>query len=506
MNALILYLLKSSLWLSAFALVYYLFLRNQRLFFANRIFLIVGILASIILPLFTFSYPTLLVDSLTHTEQVIVGELVAGEVITDDITRRINWVFILPILFAIGLLALASRLLYQTSILFKEIVNSPRTYVNDFTVIESNRYPAPFSFFSYVFINPSVNKSDMREIVRHEAEHIKQYHCIDLMLSEIVRLLLWFNPVAWLYGHFVRQNHEYLADNHAIQNCSNPAIYRAVLINQMVGGEAIRLGNMFCYSLNKKRFTMMTKQTTTALQKLKFLWILPAIAFTVYACTKLDENYGSIEKGEHSPSTIPPHEEGVIYFIDGVITDVHEEVLNKVLTPDMIASIQIYKDEFALEKFGNLGKNGVIEINTRTQDFGKTLADFYRNMTEDQRANLPRETIRSSDGEAVFVMVENMPEFPGGIEALQDYLRSSIRYPTLAAADGIQGRVYVQFVITKEGEIDKVKILRGVHPLLDNEAYRVVSQMPNWQPGTQRNIPVAVSYTVPINFVLNNEV
>ncbi|ASB50073.1 M56 family metallopeptidase [Alkalitalea saponilacus] len=503
MNALILYLLKSSLWLSAFALVYYLFLRNQRLFFANRIFLIAGILASIILPFFTFSYPTLLVDSSTYTEQVIVGELVAGEVITEDITRRLNWVFILPVLFAIGLLTFSSRLLYQTYILLKEIVVSPQTYVNNFTVIESNRYPAPFSFFAYIFINPSANKSDIKEIVRHEAEHIKQYHCIDLMLSEIVRLLLWFNPIAWLYGHFVRQNHEYLADNHAIQNCSNPAIYRAVLINQMIGGEAIRLGNMFCYSLNKKRFIMMTQKTTTALQKLKFLWIIPAILVAVFACTKLDDNYGSIEKGEHSSSTIPPHEEGVIYFIDGVITDVHEEVLNKVLTPDMIASIQIYKDESALEKFGNLGKNGVVEINTRTQDFGNTLADFYRNLTDDQRANLPRETIRSSDGEQVFMVVEEMPVFPGGIEALQNYLRDNVSYPIQAAEEGIQGRVYVQFVITKEGEIDNVKILRGVHPLLDNEAHRVVRKMPSWQPGKQRNITVAVSYTVPINFVLN---
>ncbi|ASB49259.1 energy transducer TonB [Alkalitalea saponilacus] len=105
------------------------------------------------------------------------------------------------------------------------------------------------------------------------------------------------------------------------------------------------------------------------------------------------------------------------------------------------------------------------------------------------------------DGE-IFIIVEEMPEFPGGIQALQRYLAQSIRYPVIAQENGIQGRVYIQFVINQNGEVTNATVLRGVDPSLDREALRVVQAMPNWTPGRQRNRPVRVSYTVPINFVL----
>ena len=112
---------------------------------------------------------------------------------------------------------------------------------------------------------------------------------------------------------------------------------------------------------------------------------------------------------------------------------------------------------------------------------------------------VPEET--REDGE-IFMIVEEIPEFPGGEGELQKYLASSVRYPVIAQENGIQGRVYIQFVINQRGEVTNVTILRGVDPSLDREAVRVVEAMPKWKPGKQRNRPVRVSYTVPINFVL----
>ncbi len=102
----------------------------------------------------------------------------------------------------------------------------------------------------------------------------------------------------------------------------------------------------------------------------------------------------------------------------------------------------------------------------------------------------------------VFFVVEDMPEFPGGEQALHRYLAESVRYPTIAQENGIQGRVYVKFVINTDGSVTDVQIARGVDPSLDKEALRVVRNMPKWEPGKQRGEPVRVSYTVPINFVL----
>ncbi len=102
----------------------------------------------------------------------------------------------------------------------------------------------------------------------------------------------------------------------------------------------------------------------------------------------------------------------------------------------------------------------------------------------------------------VFFIVEEMPEFPGGEAALRAYIAKSINYPVIAQENGIQGKVYVTFVVDKDGGISDAKIARGVDPSLDKEALRVVNALPKWKPGKQRGKPVRVSYTVPISFVL----
>ncbi len=102
----------------------------------------------------------------------------------------------------------------------------------------------------------------------------------------------------------------------------------------------------------------------------------------------------------------------------------------------------------------------------------------------------------------VFFIVEDMPEFPGGEAALRAFIAKSINYPVIAQENGIQGKVYVTFVVDKNGGISDAKIARGVDPSIDKEALRVVMALPKWKPGKQRGKPVRVSYTVPISFVL----
>ena len=105
--------------------------------------------------------------------------------------------------------------------------------------------------------------------------------------------------------------------------------------------------------------------------------------------------------------------------------------------------------------------------------------------------------------EAPFMVVEDMPEFPGGTAALLEYLRKNIKYPAICRENNIQGRVIVSFVVNKDGAIVDPEVVKSVNPSLDKEALRVISTMPNWKPGSQRGKPVRVKYTVPVNFRLN---
>ena len=107
------------------------------------------------------------------------------------------------------------------------------------------------------------------------------------------------------------------------------------------------------------------------------------------------------------------------------------------------------------------------------------------------------------DEEVPFALAEVTPEFPGGEAALQKYIASHLQYPEIAIENGLQGKVYVQFVINKSGEVENVSVARSVDAALDKEAIRVIQSLPKWKPGMQRGKPVRVFYTVPIYFKLN---
>ena len=120
-------------------------------------------------------------------------------------------------------------------------------------------------------------------------------------------------------------------------------------------------------------------------------------------------------------------------------------------------------------------------------------------------------SIKGEEGEQVFFIVEHMPEFPGGDIALRNFIADNIKYPEEARAKGLSGKVFVQFVINKEGYIENVKVARGVDPLLDAEAIRVIQSLPKWKPGEQSEridgekvwVPKNVSFVVPVNFSLD---
>ncbi|MEX1003249.1 MAG: energy transducer TonB [Crocinitomicaceae bacterium] len=105
--------------------------------------------------------------------------------------------------------------------------------------------------------------------------------------------------------------------------------------------------------------------------------------------------------------------------------------------------------------------------------------------------------------EMIYDMPEQMPQFPGGADAMEQFISSHIKYPPEAKAKNIQGKVYVQFVVEKDGSISEIKIRRGAHQLLDDEAVRVIKLMPDWKPGSMRGKKVRVRYTIPITFGLS---
>ncbi len=118
------------------------------------------------------------------------------------------------------------------------------------------------------------------------------------------------------------------------------------------------------------------------------------------------------------------------------------------------------------------------------------------------KEEIKEEVVEEEAPKEIFIIVEEMPEFPGGQESLMRFIAENVKYPQVAKENDIKGKVYVRFCVTYKGDVDQASVARGVDPLLDEEALRVVKMLPKWKPGKQRGKAVNVWYTVPINFVL----
>ena len=294
------YLLKSTVWLSAFAVFYFFLLRNERYFLLNRIFLISGLLAALFFPFITFSYEVT-VSTLTAN---VTGDNLQSEIVSMEESGKYGLLTILSILLAGGAAFRLGRLVYQTTKVIRIIHRSDITYLHSAKVIITNDILSSFTFFSHVLANPSVSETELKEIIVHEKEHIGQYHWIDLVLCELLRILQWFNPFVWLYGKFIRQNHEYLADRAALKQTEDPSIYKAVLLNQLLCGEVISFAHSINYSLNKKRFAMMKNSHTPFIKRLKVIFMIPVMGVIFYACATpeyKEENSSEVPEQSISP-------------------------------------------------------------------------------------------------------------------------------------------------------------------------------------------------------------
>ena len=178
------------------------------------------------------------------------------------------------------------------------------------------------------------------------------------------------------------------------------------------------------------------------------------------------------------PTTPPPPLKSTIKFTSPVIKK-DEEVGEE----DEIKS----QDELAAR--GNVAIS-IADVKGNDEIDGQDIADFKDFVAPEV------------EEEEVYIIVEQMPGFPGGEEALLKYISDHIEYPTMAVERGIEGRVTVRFVVNKDGYVQDVTVIRGVHELLDKEAVRVIQSLPRWNPGKQNGVAVAVYYNVPVNFTL----
>lgn len=471
MNSAVNFILESGVSLALLSMIYVLFLRKETFFKINRWFLMGSVIFSVVLPVLKFRVfspqPVMLAEvTVTPYRNMLEAITVYSHGFSGSVEQAIISANLLIYIYLAGVMFFSGRFLFRIIQLLLLIRNHKVQVSNGFKIVTLGKETSPFSFLKYVFVSELLlQNKGYDKMLAHELEHVKQGHSIDVIFLEILTVFQWFNPFMWMLNRAIRENHEYLADQAVLTSGVTRGYYKKLLLDQFVGGQLV-IANNFNYSIIKNRIKMMSKIESPkyAISKIVFGFFVAAALVVAFAC----EQKETVET--------PTIQEENSTVISRIIDD------GKIKLEGTAQDLEKYKAMFS----GNSG----FEITT--DSLGNTFLIK-------KEAIIPKSL--NSD-EQIFFIVEEMPEFPGGETALRQFIAGAVKYPADAVKKGIQGKVYVTFVVSKDGSVADAKIARGVDPTLDAEALRVVNSLPEWIPGKQRGETVNVSYTVPINFKL----
>ncbi|MBR6891683.1 MAG: M56 family metallopeptidase [Bacteroidaceae bacterium] len=346
---------------------------------------------------------------------------------------------------------------------------------------------SPCSWMNKIVISED-DYNNNPSVMIHEKAHCHKGHSWDTLLVSLVEVFMWFNPCIWMLDHSLQEVHEYEADDEVLRQGVTAKNYQMLLIEKAISTSSYTFANGFNHSLLKKRITMMMKKKSNKwLSGTKALYLLPValVAVAAFATPKVSKNLEAVIDGKVNVNVLN----------DQNISSKNVENQAEVdeITPALTSQEAIVLDEEP--------KRAVIAIDEMAPE------------------------VEQDPDTAVFSVVEKMPEFPGGMQALMTFLASNVKYPAIAQEAGVQGRVLVKFTVSKTGKVKDARVIRGIpaisapEPVLESEkemyekkaeaayqinteALRVVESMPDWIPGQQKGQAVNVSYTLPINFKL----
>ena len=478
MGAFIVYIIKSSLLLAMLVSLFMLFMSRETFHKLNRFLLLLIVVVSLALPFANMGVSTPLqgvfdsiengftkiddalpvADVLLADEQPVMATqpLVATfDAVADGIPVSIEekgstaplWQIIVLVIYGLGIVLLVVRQVVMYVQLSRLIMRSRKATAELYGLdgvklrLHSGE-EKPFSWFGWVVVSNNDMAEGTREILTHEAAHVRAGHSWDIMLADAVIIMQWFNPLAWIMKNTLKDIHEFEADEAVISSGVNAKQYQLLIIKKAVGARLYSIANSFNHSLTKKRITMMCKEKSSKWSRAKALYILPVAAIAALSFSTA-ENANAEPVGE----------------------------VNEIVSDGTISGVE--------------NNAQVVEVDS--------ICEIAQVPTNDGR-------------EKIYEVVEVQPEFPGGMKEMMKYIQSNLKYPEAARAAGAEGKAFVQFVVKADGSISDVQVMRSTgNESLDAEALRVVKAMPKWRPAMNKGKAVNVKFVLPVVFKLQKE-
>lgn len=486
MNPIFIYIIKVNVAIALFYLLYRILFVRDTFFMVRRIYLLLSVVVSFAYPAIRLS-ESYIAHSAVSTQMLRYVLLPEFEVMPNNaniatpLWQSAGNVMLYLYIFVASMLLL--RMLLQFASLMRIRKSCTRNIILGVNVYASNQSFSPFSFFDMIVINPNLHsQSEQSEILAHEQTHVKQKHSYDVVLFEMLCIVLWFNLFVWLTKREVRHNLEYLADKNVITQGFDSKSYQYHLLQLSYHTPSLFLTNKFNILPLKKRIVMMNRSKSPRILASKYLLIVPILFSLVFLSNA----------------------ESFIQSASSLNLEVDTKISKNQLAPLQAAASNEAPSLETTNAAVATNNDTPIKQIVETKPLPEVVVVSYGTAATDDKKTKTKAPEKSINEKVVFQDVEQMPQFPGGDNGLFKYLAESIRYPVDAQESGIQGRVICQFVIDENGQVNDVKVVRGVDASLDAEAIRVIKAMPKWTPAIHRGKNVSVQYTLPINFRLDS--
>jgi TonB family protein len=522
------YLVQVNLYLVLFYGFYRLLLSGETFYMLNRAYLVGSAILSFGIPFWYSDY----VQSFFITQQVneVFYTVLSPAVfeVRANAQNPFTWYDLLQFSYMICTVFLAIKLIFNL-LRLKKLINNTSVH---------HQQGAGFSFFNFVFVDKDLQKREV--VLEHEYVHIRQLHSADVILFELIAVLCWFNPVVYFYKKSVKNIHEFIADDIASRLEPSKADYAMLLFSQQFGLNPHQLTNTFIsHSTLKQRIEMLQKPRSRQTALLKYGFIAPLFALMLVIASASIAKNDKIKKVEKLAeiSAKMPITELSIYQIKEILNEKDSPVKGKVTASEdgkpLSGVTVIIKDKnigTTTDIDGNYTINASptdeltftftgLEINTVPVTDKKVINVVLRS---DRYPNLPttiekygptpndlKEVVVVGYGvngkelkEEVFTTVEENPTFPGGIKEMYKFIAQNIKYPAAAQRANTQGKVFVKFIVRKDGSTSDMTVLKGIGNGCDEETVRVIGMMPKWNAGKQNGVSVNVYFTMPVSFVL----
>ncbi len=458
-----------------FLMVYDLFLKKETFFNWNRVYLLATPVLSFILPLIKIDaiQENIPKEYIIQLPTLLLGGQASEEILLPEIALESSQSFfsfliaptVLQYLWYLGVLISFSLFAYKISSIIKLTQTGIKTKTSNFNLVSLPNTNAAFSFFNTIFLGTALSETKKTHILLHEKVHVKEYHSLDLIFFELLRITMWFNPLVYVYQKRITMLQEYIADAKAISEVDKKEYYQNLLSQIFQTDKISFINTFFNHSLIKNRITMLSKSKSKKIFQLKYLLLVPVV-FIMLIYTSCTED-GNTTSDDPSKSEIIQNIENIKEAIaaKGSMTDEEEKALKSLLlltTPNGFKE-PTYKDVVA-------------------------------------SAQIP------------FNVIQNVPVYPGCEDKLQveikrcfmDNIKQVVAAEfnvDIAKKQNLSGkqRIYVRFKIDNTGNIVDIQA-RGPHMVLEEEAKRVIKSLPKMTPGMQDGVNVSVLYSLPIIF------